>query len=217
MKFFLDTANIDEIKKYVSWGVVDGVTTNPSLIAKEGVSLESRIKEIVEVVDGPISTEVLATETSAMLEEARKYVKWHKNICIKLPTTEAGVQALHVLAQEGVKVNMTLVFSPSQALLVAKAGAAFVSPFIGRLDDISQDGMDLIAEIMEVYENYPFETEVIVASVRHPRHVIESARLGADVITMPPAVLGKLIKHPMTDIGLKKFLSDWEQVKNLQQ
>ncbi len=216
MKFFLDTANLDEIKKYIALGVVDGVTTNPSLISKEGVSLESRIKEIASIVDGPISTEVLSVNAKEMVNEAKKYVKWHSNICIKLPTTEEGIKALYELSKEGIKVNMTLVFSASQALLVAKAGAKYVSPFVGRLDDISEPGMDLISEIIGIYENYDFGTDVLVASVRHPRHVVEAGLMGADVITMPPEVLGKLIKHPMTDIGLKKFLDDWDKVKNIQ-
>lgn len=216
MKFFLDTANIDDIKRYAEWGIVDGVTTNPSLIAKEGVDLETRIKEIAEVVDGPISSEVLSTTAREMIEEGRKYSKWHKNVYVKLPTTEEGIKALTVLAKEGVKVNMTLVFNAGQALMVAKAGAKLVSPFIGRLDDIGQDGMALIEEVIEMYDNYDFETEVLVASVRHPRHVLESAMLGADVCTMPAAILDKLIKHPLTDKGLEKFLADWEAVKDKQ-
>jgi transaldolase len=216
MKFFLDTANIDEIKKYAAWGVVDGVTTNPSLVSKEGVSLEKRIKEILEVVDGPISTEVLSTESSAMIEEAKKYAAWHHNVTIKLPTTEEGIKALTVLSKEGIKVNMTLVFSASQALLAAKAGASFVSPFIGRLDDISQSGMDLIAEVMSIFANYDLKTEVIVASIRHPRHVVEAAQIGAEIATIPPEVMDKLMKHPLTDIGVAKFLADWEKVKGMQ-
>lgn len=216
MKFFLDTANLEDIKHYASWGIVDGVTTNPSLIAKEGVNLETRIKEIAEVVNGPISSEVVATDMRGMVEEGRKYAKWGKNIYVKLPTTEEGIKALHVLAKEGVKVNMTLVFNAGQALVVAKAGAKLVSPFIGRLDDIAEDGMKLIEEIVQIYNNYDFDTEVLVASVRHPRHVIDSARLGADVCTMPADILNKLIRHPLTDIGLKKFLEDWEKVKDKQ-
>lgn len=216
MKFFLDTANLDEIKRFAELGVVDGVTTNPSLIAKEGVNLETRIKEIAEVVNGPISSEVVATDMRGMVEEGRKYAKWGKNIYVKLPTTEEGIKALHVLAKEGVKVNMTLVFNAGQALVVAKAGAKLVSPFIGRLDDIAEDGMHLIEEIVQIYNNYDFDTEVLVASVRHPRHVIDSARLGADVCTMPADILNKLIRHPLTDIGLKKFLEDWEKVKDKQ-
>lgn len=216
MEFFLDTANTDDIKKYVEWGVVDGVTTNPSLIAKENVSLETRIKEIAEIVDGPISTEVVSTTVDEMIEEARKYSKWHKNIVIKVPMTVEGMKVLKVLSAEGIKVNVTLVFSPGQALLAAKNGAAFVSPFVGRLDDISEDGMELISEIIAMYRNYNFDTKVLVASVRHPRHVIDSAIMGADVITMPPDVLDKLIKHPLTDNGIEKFMQDWEKVKSKQ-
>ena len=216
MEFFLDTANLELIKKYNAWGVVDGVTTNPSLVAKEGVSLENRIKEIAQVVDGSISAEVVATDLEGMLKEAKNYLTWHPNVTIKLPTTEEGIKALKQLSSEGVKVNMTLVFSAAQALLVAKAGATYVSPFIGRLDDISHDGMELIAEVVEIYNNYDFNTKVLVASVRHPRHVIDAARLGADVCTMPPKILEKLVKHPLTDSGLKKFLEDWESVKDKQ-
>jgi transaldolase len=216
MQFFLDTANLDAIKKYASWGVVDGVTTNPSLIAKEGVSLEARIKEIAEIVDGPISSEVISTDLEGMLEEGRKYATWHKNIYVKLPMTEAGLQACKTLSSEGIKINMTLIFSAGQALLCAKAGATVVSPFIGRLDDISEDGMALIAEIVEIFTNYELPTKILVASTRHPRHIIDSARLGADIATMPPDVLDKLIKHPLTDKGLAAFLADWEKVKSLQ-
>lgn len=216
MQFFLDTANLESIKKYASWGVVDGVTTNPSLIAKEGVSLEARIKEITEVVDGPISSEVIATDYDGMISQAREYVKWHKNIYIKLPMTEDGLRACKTLSSEGIHTNVTLVFSPGQALLAAKAGATLVSPFIGRLDDIAHDGMELIGEIVEMYTNYGIETKVLVASIRHPRHVIDAARIGADIATMPPEVLDKLINHPLTDKGLEKFLADWEKVKDLQ-
>lgn len=216
MEFFLDTANTDDIKKYVEWGVVDGVTTNPSLIAKEDVSLEERIKEIAEIVDGPISTEVVSTTAHDMIEEARKYSKWHENIVIKVPMTAEGMKTLKVLSAEGIKVNVTLIFSAGQALLAAKNGASFVSPFVGRLDDISEDGMELISEIVAIYRNYNFDTKVLVASVRHPRHVIDSGIIGADVITIPPAVLDKLIKHPLTDNGVEKFLQDWEKVKSKQ-
>lgn len=216
MQFFLDTANIEAIKKYAAWGVVDGVTTNPSLIAKEGVNLEERMKEILDVVDGPISSEVVATDYEGMLKEGREYAKWHKNIFVKLPMTPDGLQACKTLSSEGININVTLVFSPGQALLAAKAGATLISPFIGRLDDICQDGMELIAEIVEMFSNYDFKAQVLVASVRHPRHVIDAARLGADICTMPPDVFDKLIKHPLTDIGLQKFLADWEKVKELQ-
>lgn len=217
MQFFLDTANLEAIKKYAAWGVVDGVTTNPSLVSKEGVSLEKRIKEITEVVDGPISAEVIATDYEGMMEEAHKYITWHKNIYIKLPMTEAGLRACKALSSEGVHVNMTLIFSAGQALLCAKAGATVVSPFIGRLDDISEDGMMLISEIVEIFANFDnLKTKVLVASIRHPRHVIDAARLGAEIATIPPEVLDKLIKHPLTDKGLAAFLADWEKVKSLQ-
>lgn len=216
MQFFLDTANIEQIKKYAAWGVVDGVTTNPSLIAKENANLEDRIKEIAKIVDGPISSEVVATDVEGMVEEGRRYAKWHKNVYVKLPTTEAGIQALRILKKDGIKTNMTLVFSAGQALLLAKAGADLISPFIGRLDDISEDGMGLIAEIMTIWSQYNFDTKVLVASIRHPRHVIEAAEMGAHVATMPAEVLDKLIRHPLTDKGLAAFLADWEKVKNLQ-
>lgn len=210
MKFFLDTANIDQIKKYVPWGVVDGVTTNPSLIAKEGVEHEARIKEIAKIVNGPISAEVVATDVQGMVDEGRSLAKWHKNVVVKLPTTEAGIQALTQLKKDGIKVNMTLVFSASQALLVAKAGADLISPFVGRLDDISEDGMALISEIMDVWNQYDFASEVLVASIRHRRHVIDAASMGAHVATMPANVLDQMIKHPLTDIGLEKFLQDYK-------
>lgn len=216
MQIFLDTANVEEIKKYVSWGVVDGVTTNPTLIAKEGVSLEKRIKEIAEIVDGPISSEVVASDLEGMLEEGRRYAKWHKNVYVKVPMTQAGLQSCKILSSEGIQVNVTLIFSSGQALLAAKAGATLISPFIGRLDDISEDGLGLIAEISEIFLNYSFQTKILTASVRHPRHVIEAAKLGSDIATMPPEVLGKLINHPLTDKGLAAFLSDWEKVKSMQ-
>lgn len=213
MKFFLDTADIESIKKYHAWGVVDGITTNPSLIAKEGVDLKERIHEITEVVDGPISVEVTATDKEGMLKEAREFAEWHKNIVVKLPMIEEGLKALKILSEEGIKVNVTLVFSAGQALLAAKNGATYVSPFVGRLDDISEDSMNLISEIVTIYDQYDFDTEVLVASVRHPRHVIESAVMGADIATVPPKVLDSLIKHPLTDKGLKAFLDDWEKAK----
>jgi len=216
MQFFLDTANLDAIKKYAAWGIVDGVTTNPSLIAKEGVSLEKRIREIAEVVDGPVSSEVIATDLDGMLEEARKYAKWHPNIYVKLPITENGLQACKILTAEGIHTNMTLIFSSGQALLAAKAGATVISPFIGRLDDISEDGMALIAEISDIVLNYDIPSKIVVASIRHPRHVMESARIGAHIATMPPDVLDKMIHHPLTDKGLAAFLADWEKVKSMQ-
>lgn len=216
MQLFLDTANLEEIKKYAAWGIVDGVTTNPTLIAKEGVSLEKRIKEIAEVIDGPISSEVLTTEVKEMVKEGKKMAAWHKNVYIKVPCTPDGLQAVKIFKKEGIHTNVTLVFSASQALLVAKAGADFVSPFIGRLDDISEDGMALIADIVQIFRNYEFETKILVASVRHPRHVVDAALIGADICTIPAEILGKLIQHPLTDIGIKRFLEDWEKVKSKQ-
>jgi len=215
MKFFLDTANIESIKKYAEWGVVDGVTTNPSLLAKEGVSLEKRIKEIAEVIEGPISAEAVSTDAKGMIEEGRKYSKWAKNVCVKIPMNEEGLKAVKVLSKEGIKTNVTLIFSAGQALLAAKNGATYVSPFVGRLDDVSEDGMALISEIVTIFKNYNFKTEVIIASVRHPRHVIDGALMGAEIATIPPEVFDKLIKHPLTDKGIAAFLADWEKVKNL--
>lgn len=214
MKLFLDTANLDDIKKYASWGLVDGVTTNPSLMAKEkGVTLEKRIKEISKVIKGPVSSEVISTDTKGMIVEGKKYAKWAKNIYVKCPMTPAGLQATQELAKEGIRVNMTLIFSAAQALLAAKAGAAFVSPFIGRLNDVGQDGMELISEIVEIYRNYNFKTEILVASIRSPRQVSEAAIIGADICTIPPAIYDKLVKHPLTDNGLAKFLEDAKKSK----
>ncbi len=216
MLFFLDTANLEDIKKYAALGVVDGVTTNPSLIAKEGVSLEKRIKEICEVVKGPVSSEVIATDFDGMLAEARKYRTWAENVYVKVPMTVDGIKACKVLTEEGVNVNVTLVFSVNQALLAAKAGAKLVSPFVGRLDDISEDGMLLVEEMVAVFDNYNFEAKVLAASIRHPEHVTKAALAGADIATIPPAVMEMLFKHPLTDKGLAAFLADWEKVKNLQ-
>lgn len=213
MKLFLDTANIDDIRKYASWGLVDGVTTNPSLIAKEGVSFEKRVKEITKVVKGPVSAEVVSTKAPDMIKEGRGYAKWAKNIYVKCPMTPDGLIATQALSKEGIRVNMTLVFSAAQALLAAKAGAAFVSPFIGRIDDMGQDGMELIEEITTIYSNYKFKTEVLVASIRSPRQVTVAAMLGADICTVPADIYDKLVKHPLTDQGLEKFLSDWEKAK----
>jgi len=213
MKFFLDTANLEDIKKYAAWGIVDGVTTNPSLLAKEGVDLETRIKEILEVVDGPISTEVISEDTEGMLKEAREFAKWHSNIFVKIPMTAEGLKAVKTLSDEGIKTNVTLVFSLMQAIMAAKAGATIISPFIGRLDDMSSDGMILIEEIITAFSNYDFETEIIVASIRHPRHICDAALLGADIATIPPAIFEKLVKHPLTDIGIKKFMADWKSLK----
>ncbi|MFH0725087.1 MAG: fructose-6-phosphate aldolase [Pseudomonadota bacterium] len=213
MKFFLDTANIDEIKDAVSMGMVDGVTTNPSLIAKEGRVFETVIKEICEIVDGPISAEVISTDAEGMIREARALAKIHQNIVVKIPMLVDGLKAVRQLTAEGIKTNVTLVFSPLQALMAAKAGATYVSPFIGRLDDLSQDGMQLVEQIVEIYNNYAYDTEIIVASVRNPMHVLESALIGADIATIPYDVLRKLASHPMTDKGLAAFLKDWEKAK----
>lgn len=215
MKFFLDTANLEEIRRGVELGLVDGVTTNPSLIAKEGRELEELALEICELVDGPVNLEVVSTDARGMIEEARHLSSLHKNVYVKLPMIREGLKALNVVSQEGISVNVTLIFSPGQALLAAKNGAAIVSPFIGRLDDISQEGMGLISEILLMYENYDFDTEVLVASVRNPVHVVEAAKMGAEIATLPAKVLEQLMKHPLTDIGLEKFLADWNRRKVL--
>jgi transaldolase len=214
LKIFLDTANIEQIREAASLGVVDGVTTNPTLISREEGKFEDVVCEICEIVDGPISAEVVSLDAEGMVEEAKKLAKIHENVVIKIPMTREGVKALHQLRDLGIRTNCTLVFSSNQALLAAKAGASFVSPFIGRLDDAGHTGMDLVREIMDIYENYAFETEVIVASARHPQHVVEAALAGADIITLPFAVFEKLFKHPFTDKGLDAFLSDWEKVKD---
>ena len=216
MKFFIDTANINEIKEANEMGMVDGVTTNPSLIAKEGRDFEEIIKEICDIVDGPISAEVVSTDTEGMLKEARKLSKIHNNIVIKVPMLVDGLKATRKLTEEGIKTNVTLVFSPLQALMAAKAGATYVSPFIGRLDDISQEGLLLVEQIVEIYSNYAFDTEIIVASIRNPLHVLESALMGADIATIPFNVLSKLAAHPLTDKGLKVFLDDWNKGKKAQ-
>ena len=213
MKLFIDTANIDEITEAERLGLIDGVTTNPSLIAREGKDFMPVVKEICRLVDGPISVEAVSTESNNMITEARSLAKIHPNVVIKLPLTKDGLIATKQLASEDIKVNITLVFSPVQALLAAKAGAAFVSPFVGRLDDISHWGMDLVEQIVTIYENYDFETEVIVASVRNPLHVLEAALMGADIATVPFKTLEQLINHPLTDIGIERFLNDWEKVK----
>ncbi|MFO7554565.1 MAG: fructose-6-phosphate aldolase [Desulfobacterales bacterium] len=213
MKFFIDTANIDEIKEAHSMGMVDGVTTNPSLIAKEGREFEEIIHEICEIVDGPVSAEVISTDTDGMLKEARNLSRIHDNIVVKIPMIVDGLKATRTLSEEGIKTNVTLVFSPLQALMAAKAGATYVSPFIGRLDDISQEGLLLVEQIVEIYSNYAFDTEIIVASIRNPLHVLESALMGADIATIPFNVLSKLAAHPLTDKGLKAFLDDWNKAK----
>ncbi|MGB9907632.1 MAG: fructose-6-phosphate aldolase [Candidatus Saccharicenans sp.] len=211
MKLFLDTANLQEIREVASWGILDGVTTNPTLCSKENVPLEKLIREICSLVSGPVSVECVSTRAEDIVPEARKLNQLAPNIAVKIPVNLDGLKATKILAAEGIKVNMTLVFSPSQALLAAKAGAAFVSPFIGRLDDISHHGMELVEQILTIYENYNFETEVIVASVRHPGHVVEAALLGAHIATVPFAVMDKLVRHPLTDIGIEKFLQDWKK------
>lgn len=213
MKIFLDTANVEEIKEGASWGIVDGVTTNPSLIAKEGRDFETVIKEICELVDGPVNAEVVGLKTEEMIGEGRKLREIHDNVCVKIPMTVDGIKAVKVLSGEGTMTNVTLIFSSLQALLAAKAGASFVSPFVGRIDDIGGDGMDLIGDIGQIYGNYGYETEIIVASVRNPTHVIESALYGADIVTLPMKVLKQMAKHPLTDIGLESFLKDWKSMK----
>jgi transaldolase len=212
MKFFIDTANIEEIKKANEIGIIDGVTTNPSLMAKEGRDPVQVLRTICGVVDGPVSAEVVGITAEVMMREAKSLARIHKNIVVKIPMIEEGLKAVKKLSGLGIKTNVTLVFSPVQALLAAKAGASYVSPFVGRLDDISHDGMELVGQIVDIYENYLFETEIIVASVRNPLHVVDAARMGADIATIPYAVITQLIRHPLTDIGLDKFLKDWEKV-----
>jgi len=213
MKLFLDSANLDEIREVAGWGVLDGVTTNPSLCSKESVSFEDNIRQICALTPGPVSAECVSLQADAIVPEARALAKIAPNVAIKIPVGVEGLKATKQLDGEGIAVNMTLVFSAGQALLAAKAGARFVSPFIGRLDDISEDGMALIEEIVQIFENFHYRTEVIVASVRHPRHVIEAARIGADIATVPFAVMQKLVRHPLTDIGVERFLADWGKVK----
>ncbi len=217
MKFFIDTANLDEIREAHSLGLVDGVTTNPSLCAKVGIKtdkqFEDLIRQICELVQAPVSAEVTAVDEAGMLAEARRYAKITDCVAVKIPMTPDGLKATRKLADEGIKVNVTLIFQPLQALLAAKAGAAYVSPFIGRLDDISQRGMECVEQIVTIFENYGFDTEIIVASIRNPVHVLEGALAGADIATVPYGVIMQLIKHPLTDIGLKKFLEDWERTR----
>ena len=213
MKIFLDTANISAIKMYNDMGLVDGITTNPSLMAKEGGDPKKIMEEIVQIIKGDVSLEVLSMETNGMLEEGRRLRKYGNNVVVKCPLTPDGLKACKILTSEGIPVNVTLCFSVNQAILAAKAGAKYVSPFIGRLDDNGQDGMNLIREMHQVFQNYKFSTQILVASVRHPIHVVEAAKIGADVVTLPPDVLGKMLKHPLTDVGLKNFLSDWEKLK----
>jgi len=213
MKFFIDTANLDEIREAAELGVLDGVTTNPSLVAKEkyDIGFKDLIREICKIVPGPVSAEVVSTDVEGMMNEAHDLAKIASNVVVKIPLLKDGLKAVKRLKSEGIKTNVTLCFSPNQALLAAKAGASFISPFIGRLDDISQEGMELIEQIVTIYKNYAFKTEVLVASVRHPVHVVQAAMLGADIVTMPFKVIDQLIKHPLTDIGLQKFLADWKK------
>jgi len=216
MKFFIDTANLDEIREAKELGMIDGVTTNPSLVAKEGCKNREDFKklvyEICEVVQGPVSAEVVSIDVDGMVKEARELADIHQHVVVKIPMITDGLKATRQLAEAGIKTNVTLVFSPLQALLAAKAGATYVSPFVGRLDDISQTGMELVAQILEIYQNYIFETEVLVASIRNPLHVLEAAQMGADVATIPFKVISQLAKHPLTDVGMKQFLDDWKKV-----
>ena len=215
MKFFIDTANLREIREANAMGILDGVTTNPSLIAKEGKPFKDTILEICGIVDGPVSVEVVALEAKGMLREAEEFATWHKNVVVKLPTTKEGLKACKTLTGQGIRTNLTLCFSPNQALMVAKAGATYVSPFVGRLDDISHVGMDLVRQIVQIYSNYGYKTQVLAASLRHPLHVVEAAMAGAHVATIPFKVLDQMIKHPLTDKGLDAFLKDWEKVRAL--
>lgn len=212
MKFFIDTANIQEIKDGLALGMVDGVTTNPSLVAREKKGFDQVIKEILSVVDGPVSLEVISLDVHGMLKEGKKLAKLGTQVVVKVPMTTEGLKATRIFASEGIRVNQTLIFSPLQALMAAKAGAAYVSPFVGRLDDVAHDGMEIVDQIMTIYHNYGFDTEVIVASVRHPRHVLEAALMGADIATIPFKVIAQLAQHPLTDKGIEAFLTDWKKV-----
>jgi len=212
MKLFIDTANVDEIREVNEWGVISGVTTNPSLIAKEGRDFKEVIHEIASIVDGPISAEVISLDKDGMIKEARELSKIHPNIVIKIPMTKEGLKAVKVLSEEGIKTNVTLIFSANQALLAARAGATYVSPFLGRLDDIGNEGMNIIYDIVQIFDIYGIETEVIAASIRHPIHVIDAAKAGAHIATIPYKVFNQMVEHPLTDIGIKKFLKDWEGI-----
>ncbi|MCL4547467.1 MAG: fructose-6-phosphate aldolase [Bacteroidetes bacterium] len=212
MKFFIDTANIKEIREAASYGLLDGVTTNPSLVSKEGKNFRELLDEIIKIVDGPISAEVVSTDYDGIMKEAHELSKIHKNIVVKVPLIKEGIKAVKSLSEEGINTNVTLCFSPSQALLAAKAGATYISPFVGRLDDISHVGMDLVQQIVQIYRNYNYTTQVLVASIRNPLHLVDAALMGADVATMPFDVIEKLFRHPLTDIGLEKFLSDWKKL-----
>ncbi len=217
MKFFLDTANLEEIREAASLGILDGVTTNPTLIAQEKAILKTRIVEICQIVNGPVSAEVVATDTEGMCREGRELARLHPNVVVKIPMLRDGMKAVKRLGEEGIRTNVTLCFSAPQALLAAKAGASFISPFLGRLDDISQVGMDLIRDIVVIYRNYSFKTQLLAASLRHPLHVVEAAKAGADIATLPSKVLDQLFKHPLTDRGLANFLKDWEKVRAMQE
>lgn len=214
MKIFIDTANVNEIREANSWGVISGVTTNPSLIAKEGRDFKEVVKEITSIVDGPISAEVISLDHEGMIKEARELSKIHKNIVVKIPMTIEGLKAVNILSKEGIKTNVTLIFSSAQALLAAKAGASYVSPFVGRIDDVGSEGMELIRGITQIFNNYDIKTEIIAASIRSPMHVIDAAMAGADIATIPYKVLVQMTKHPLTDIGIEKFLDDWKKVPN---
>ena len=211
MKFFIDSANRKEIKRLVEWGIIDGVTTNPSLLSKEEGEPEEVIRDICEMVGGPVSVEVVATEYEKMVGEGRRLSRIHEHVVIKIPMTEDGIRAIRTLSSEGIKVNATLIFNPIQALVAARAGATYVSPFVGRLDDIGHDGMAIVKEIVDIFTIHDIETQVLAASIRHPRHVLLAALAGADIVTIPPAVFDKMIKHPLTDVGLEKFLADWKK------
>ncbi len=214
MKIFLDTANLESIKKYNDMGLVDGITTNPTLLSKENGDPQAIMAEIVRTVKGPISLEVISTDFDGMVAEGRQLSKYGKNVVVKIPMTASGLKAVRALRNEGIKTNVTLIFSPNQAILAAKAGSSYVSPFIGRLDDIGEIGMDVVGDIVEIFRNYDFDCEVLVASIRHPLHVIDAAKIGAGAVTLPPDILGKMITHPLTDIGLARFLEDWKKTKS---
>ena len=213
MKIFIDTANLEDIREIASWGILEGATTNPSLLAKEGQDPNKVLREICELINGPVSAEVVSLDADGMIKEARELSKIHENIVIKIPFTVEGLKAVKALKEEGIRTNVTLIFTPIQALLAAKAGASFVSPFVGRLDDIQSGGMEMVADIVTIFDNYGFDTEIIVASIRHPMHVLEAATMGAHIATIPPKVIRQMIKHPLTDIGIERFLEDWKKLK----